>query len=102
MDEIRDSSVESKLDSEAAQILGDFSLVFVAQIIALQLVDLIELGLRVPFVGRLKERHFLKDTSHFSDVSDMYGGFLLVSIAFQAKYSCNYSALPCKRRVTAR
>ena len=57
-DEIRDSSVESKLDSEAARILGDFGLVSVARIIALQLVDLVEFGLCVPFAGQLKERLF--------------------------------------------
>ena len=75
-DEISDGSIKGKLDSKAAQILRDFSLVFVAQIIALQLVDLVELGLHVPFAGRLKKRLFLEDASHFSDVSDVFGGFL--------------------------
>ena len=58
MDEIRDGSVESKLNSEAAQVFGDFSLIFVVQIIALQLVDFVELSLSIPFVGHLKERLF--------------------------------------------
>ncbi len=75
-DEISDGSIKGKLDSKAAQILRDFSLVFVAQIIALQLVDLVELGLHVPFAGRLKKRLFLEDASHFSDVSDVSGGVL--------------------------
>ncbi len=101
-DEIRDSSIKSKLNSEAAQILRDFSLEFVAQIIALQLVDLVELGLCVPFAGRLKERLFLEDASHFSNVSYVSEGFCRSLFVFQARYSCNYSALPRERRVTAR
>ena len=36
-DEVSDRSVESKLNSKAVQVFGDFSLIFVAQIIALQL-----------------------------------------------------------------
>ncbi len=75
-DEIRDGSVKGDLDSKAAQILRDFSLVFVAQIIALQLVDFVELSLCIPFAGRLKKRLFIEDASHFSSVSDVSGGFL--------------------------
>ena len=37
----------------AARILRDFSFVFVTQIIALQLVDLVEFSLCVPFAGQL-------------------------------------------------
>ena len=40
MDEIRDSSVESKLDSKLAQILVNFGLLSVARIIVLHLVDI--------------------------------------------------------------
>ena len=76
MDEIRDGSVESKLDSKAAQVFGDFSLIFVAQTIGMQLVNFVELSLSVPFVGQLKERLFLKILAIFSDVSDVSGGFL--------------------------
>jgi hypothetical protein len=55
MDEIRDGLIKGELDPKAARILRDFSLVFVTQIIALQLVDLVEFGLCVPFAGQLKK-----------------------------------------------
>jgi hypothetical protein len=51
--------VECKLDSKAAQILGGLGLIFVARIIALQLVDFVELSLCIPFERQLKERLFL-------------------------------------------
>ena len=57
--------VESKLDSEAAQIFWDFGLVFVVQIIALQLVDFVELSLSVPFRVDLKKGFFLKMLAMF-------------------------------------
>ena len=50
--------VRSKLNSKASRVFGDFSLIFVVQIIALQLVDFVELSLSIPFVGHLKERLF--------------------------------------------
>ncbi len=93
--------VESKLDSEAARILRDFGLVFVTQIIALQLVDLVELGLCVPFAGRLKERFFLKMLAISPTSLTCPEVFRRSQFAFQVKYSCNYSALPRERRVTA-
>lgn len=74
MDELRDGSVESKLDSEAARILGDFGLIFVTRIVALQLVDLVEFGFCVPFTGRLKKRLLFEDASHFVVPAD--GSFL--------------------------
>ena len=69
-------SVRSKLNSKASQVFGDFSLIFVAQIIALQLVDFVELSLSVPFAGCLKESLFSKILAIFSNVSDVSGGFL--------------------------
>ncbi len=48
-DEIRDRSIERELDSQGARILVDFGLVFDMRIVALQLVNLGELCLSVPF-----------------------------------------------------
>ena len=53
-DEIHDNSFEHELDSQGAGILVDFSLVFDTRIIPLQLVDLGEICLSVPFPSKLK------------------------------------------------
>ncbi len=48
------------LHAIAARILRDFGLIFVTRIVALQLVNLVEFGFRVPFAGRLKKGFFSK------------------------------------------
>ncbi len=64
-DEFGDRLVESKLDSKQAIILVDLSLMLVAKIIALQLVNFREHCLSVPPALKHKKGLLLVDASHY-------------------------------------
>jgi hypothetical protein len=63
-DELRDCLVESKLNSKQAVILVDFSLVLVARIIALQIVNFGEHCLSVPLALKQEKGLLFVDASH--------------------------------------